>query len=60
MLRQFRFSEDFEDIYWEYVLKLQKEKTIEARNCMLHVYNTFMIHNVFNKSGIGCIDKEGH
>ncbi len=51
MLRQFRFSEDFEDIYWEYVLKLQKEKTIEARNCMLHVYNTFMIHNVFNKSG---------
>lgn len=51
MLRQFRFSEDFKNIYWEYIQKLQKEKTIEARSCMLHVYHSFMIHNVFNKSG---------
>jgi len=51
MFRQFRFSEGYEDVYWEYVQKLQKEQTIEARNCMLHVYNSFMIHNVINKSG---------
>ena len=49
ILRQLRFSDNYEKIYWEYVQKLQAEDTIEARNCILHVYNSFNIHNIINK-----------
>src|SRR5690606_30760195 len=51
MLRQFRFSEDFEKMFWEYIQKLQMENSIESRNCILDVYNSFRIYNVLNKTG---------
>lgn len=51
MLRQFRFSKDFEKMFWEYIQKLQMENSIEARNCILDVYNSFRISIVLNKTG---------
>ncbi len=50
MLRQLRFSEDFEKMFWEYIQKLQMENSIESRNCILEVYNSFRIYNVLNKT----------
>lgn len=51
MLRQFRFSKEYENIFWDYVNKMNHEFSIEARNCLLHVYHSYSIQNVFNKTG---------
>ena len=50
LLRELRFSEKYDDFYWGYIQKLQNEGSVEAKNCMLQVYNSFMISDVYAKS----------
>lgn len=49
VFREFRFSNDHQEFFWEYITKLRGENSVAARNCLLHIYNSFMVHNSLNK-----------
>jgi hypothetical protein len=46
LLRNLRFSETNKVFYWNYIDKFLIENTIESRNCILHIYNSFSISDV--------------
>lgn len=48
LFRKLRFSELKESVYWSYIDKLLNEKSIDSINCMLHIYNSFSISNVYD------------
>lgn len=49
LLKKLRFSKNEESYYWEYIENILNEENIEARNCILNIYNSFSISDVHLK-----------
>ncbi|MBQ20552.1 MAG: hypothetical protein CMD31_07335 [Flavobacteriales bacterium] len=49
LLKKIRFSKNEESYFWEYIENILNEENIEARNCILNIYNSFSISDVHLK-----------
>ncbi len=49
--RQYRFSENNQTHFDNYVTELLEINTVDSRNFLLQVYDPFQLHNIFNKLG---------